>query len=93
MLYEPGYPILVDVKGVNTICRRVTVVSKTGIDGITPPQNATVIKLYLRTRTALRLIFTGKINDLKQLNNWTLTYSYYPNCTGICKRNAVKLWK
>ncbi|MGB5632778.1 MAG: hypothetical protein WBM44_24700 [Waterburya sp.] len=85
MLYESGYPVLLDIKGVNTICRRATLVSRNGFDGISPPQNSTVIKLFLRTRTALWLTIMGKINDLEQLDNWTLTYSYYPNCIGTCR--------
>ncbi|WP_156113916.1 hypothetical protein [Myxosarcina sp. GI1] len=85
MLYESGYPVLLDIKNVTIFCRRIVLVSKTSIDEIFAPPNSTVLKLHLRTRTALWLQFVGKINDLQQTKNWTLTYSYYPNCISTCK--------
>ena len=74
ILHKPEYPVLLNIKGVATVCRRVEHISQIGIDGISPPQNSTVIKIYLRTRTTFWLMFLGKLNRLKRLRNWTLTY-------------------
>lgn len=38
-----------------------------------------LVKGYLQTRTAIKFIFAGKMNDLKKVNNWQLGYGERQN--------------
>ncbi|WP_371416810.1 hypothetical protein [Dolichospermum sp. UHCC 0259] len=44
------------------------------IDDINLKPDHYLVRGYLQTRTALKYIFAGKMNDLKQINNWQLGY-------------------
>ncbi|BAY28255.1 hypothetical protein NIES2107_00790 [Nostoc carneum NIES-2107] len=43
-------------------------------DGISAAPGTHLLREYIRTRTALRLILQGLYNQLNDKNNWTLTY-------------------
>ncbi|WP_174764050.1 MULTISPECIES: hypothetical protein [unclassified Anabaena] len=52
----------------------ITINPSQTIDEINAKPGHYLVKGYLQTRTALRLISTGKINDLKQIKSWQLGY-------------------
>ena len=61
-----------------TFCGVVLNPSQT-IDEINAKPGHYLVKGYLQTRTAIRFIFSGKMNDLKQVNNWQLGYGKLKN--------------
>jgi hypothetical protein len=56
-----------------TYCGVITNPTQT-IDEINAKPGHYLVRGYLQTRTALKFIFAGQINDLKQINNWQLGY-------------------
>lgn len=61
-----------------TFCGVVANRSQT-IAGINAKPGHYLVKAYLQTRTAIKFIFTGKINDLKEVKNWQLGYGQKGN--------------
>jgi hypothetical protein len=51
-------------------------------------KNLASLKGYLQTRTAIKLIFAGKMNDLKQVNNWQLGYGIQKQATTAYHQNS-----
>ena len=56
-----------------TYCGVITNPTQT-IDEINAKPGHYLVRGYLQTLTALKFIFAGQINDLKQINNWQLGY-------------------
>ena len=61
-----------------TFCGVVANRSQT-IAGINAKLGHYLVKAYLQTRTAIKFILTGKINDLKEVKNWQLGYGQKEN--------------
>ena len=48
-----------------------------------------LIKGYLQTRTAIKFIFAGRMNDLKQVNNGQLGYGTKKHTTTADHKNST----
>ena len=70
---QPGQPVVLAVKDVGVYCD-IAVNSGNSVDGIHAPPQHYLMKDNIRTRTALLLIFSGKLDQLKHPSSWTLTY-------------------
>lgn len=64
---------ILTVKGAGDFCEKPFGNSQY-IDGIAAQPNTHLIKDYIRTRLALKLILQGLYNQIQQKSNWTLTY-------------------
>ncbi|ARV59618.1 hypothetical protein BZZ01_14140 [Nostocales cyanobacterium HT-58-2] len=73
---EPPFFVLT-VKGAGSYCEKPFGTLQ-DIDGISAEPGTHLIRDYIRTRTALRLIFQGLYNQLKDPQNWKLTYPDSP---------------
>lgn len=61
------------VKGAGSYCERPFGTLQE-VDGISAEPGTHLIRDYIRTRTAFRLILQGMYNQLKEPQNWKLTY-------------------
>lgn len=64
---------ILTVKGVGSACEKPFGTLE-NIDGIFAMPGTHIIRDYIRTRTAIRLIVKGLYNQLNDKYNWTLTY-------------------
>ncbi|WP_407884609.1 hypothetical protein [Scytonema sp. NUACC26] len=71
--YERSPFFVQTVLGVGNYCEK-PFGSYQKVDGISAPPGMHLIKDYIRTRTALRLILSGKYNQIDDKQNWTLTF-------------------
>lgn len=65
--------MLLNVKTIGSYCGQLYVPNKR-IDGIPAPAGTFLLKHYIRTRAVLQSILKGNLNQLTQLDNWTLFY-------------------
>lgn len=63
------------VKGVGSACEKPFGTLE-NIDGIFAMPGTHIIRDYIRTRTAIRLMLKGSYNQINDKYNWTLTYPY-----------------
>ncbi|MEA5514467.1 hypothetical protein [Nodularia sp. UHCC 0506] len=63
----------VTIPGTPTRCGRIQDIGKV-LSGVDEPKYYTINRGYLNTRIALQLIAQGKLNQLKELDNWRLGY-------------------
>ncbi len=70
----------IKLPGNKTYCGFVDNPSQT-IDEINTKPGHYLVKGYLQTRTAIKFILAGRINDLKQVNNWQLGYGTHKHMT------------
>lgn len=77
-VYQPGLPVLLEIKGEKTACYRPAFLSQKAVDGIEAPPGFLVLRQHLRTKYAVSLILRYGIDYLSQPENWVLTYSQAP---------------
>ena len=65
----------VEIPGSRTYCGILAYGGKVEIDGVYAKPGHYLMKGFLNTRFALKLIFQGKQRDLKQSGNWKLGYT------------------
>ena len=71
--YERSPFFVLTVKGVGSSCEK-PFGSFQNIDGVSAAPGTHLIRDYIRTRLALRMILQGLYNQLSDKQNWTLTY-------------------
>lgn len=71
--YKESPFFVLTVKGTGSYCEKPFGTLQ-NVDGIAAKPGTHLIRDYIRTRTALRLILKGMYNQLKDPQNWTLTY-------------------
>lgn len=72
--YKPNREAVLDVKGVSTYNK--TIYSRgQETEGIQAKPGYYLAKVFIKTRTTLKLSAKGSFNQLRQPCNWTLTYS------------------
>lgn len=75
----PGCPVILTVSGAGTYCENAgTDGLLQHFEGVEAPAGYYLTRHYIRTRTALWLSIQGLLNQLRQPQNWTLTYSNSP---------------
>ncbi|MDZ7961243.1 MAG: hypothetical protein RMY34_25745 [Aulosira sp. DedQUE10] len=82
--YKQSPFFVLTVKGFGNECSK-PFGYKQNYDGISAVQGTYLVKDYMRTRTALRLILQGLYKQINNKNNWTLTYSQ-PKITSASRR-------
>ncbi len=71
--YERSPFFVLTVKGVGSSCEK-PFGSFQNIDGVSAAPGTHLIRDYIRTRLALRMILQGLYNQLSDKQSWTLTY-------------------
>ncbi|MBD2346232.1 hypothetical protein H6G18_19080 [Anabaena subtropica FACHB-260] len=72
--YQHEYLFRLKLPGEATRCGGLVPIEKSVSTDISNNQEYYLVQGYLNTRIALNLIAKGKINDLKQAENWQLGY-------------------
>ncbi|WP_197480174.1 MULTISPECIES: hypothetical protein [unclassified Anabaena] len=72
--YRYDYLFKLSLPGENTRCGAVQPTSESLVPDVDVKPGYYLLKGYLNTRIALRLIFQGHLNQLKQPENWKLGY-------------------
>ncbi|AFY46930.1 hypothetical protein Nos7524_1036 [Nostoc sp. PCC 7524] len=73
--YRHDYLFTLNLPGENTRCGAIKRTNQSVIAGVTAKPEHYLLKGYLNTRIALNLIIQGKLNELKQSQNWQLGYA------------------
>ncbi|MDF5713397.1 MAG: hypothetical protein PUP93_05795 [Rhizonema sp. NSF051] len=71
--YKEAPFFVLTVKGIGSDCERPFGHFQ-NFEGITALPGTHIIRDYIRTRTALRIILQGMYTQVKEPQNWTLTY-------------------
>ncbi|MBD2361864.1 hypothetical protein H6G36_11830 [Anabaena minutissima FACHB-250] len=72
--YRYDYLFRLDLPGENTRCGVIQRANQSVIADVDAKPGYSLVRGYLKTRIALRLILQGHLNQLKQPQNWQLGY-------------------